>query len=123
MRTVNEEKKGSSKSDSEDEKRPSKSRRRGRRSGSRSPKQPEHGVKVHVGNLHYDTQGWQIREVLEASFYVKECQVIYPFPGAERSRGWAIVEFWSGADAKQAIEWYHDWMLDGRMMAMREFRE
>ena len=125
MRTVNEDKQGSNsgKSDSEEEKRPSKSRRRGRRSGSRSPKQPEHGVKVHVGNLNYDTQGWQIREVLGASFYVKECQVIYPYPGAERSRGWAIVEFWSGADAKQAIEWYHDWMLDGRMMAMREFRD
>ena len=96
-------------------------RRRGRRSGSRSPEEPEHGVKVHVSNLNYDTLGWQIRQVLEASFYVKECQVIYPHPGAERSRGWAIVEFWTGEDAKQAIEWHHEYTLDGRMIALREF--
>ena len=62
MRTVNEDKQGSSsgKSDSEDEKRPSKSRRRGRRSGSSSPKQPEHGVKVHRTSEAYTDVGFTL---------------------------------------------------------------
>ena len=62
-----------------------------------------------------------LRLVLEESFNVRDVKAIYPKPGAERSKGWAIVEFFSGKDAKQAIEWHHEYTLDGRMIALREF--
>ena len=111
-----------------DDQRPSKSRRRGGRGRSNTPEEedePAYGTKVHVANLNYDTAAWQLEQHIGAFFETKSCRIKTTTTknGSERSRGWGVVEFFNGEDARQAIEWYHDTTLDGRMLAMKEYQE
>jgi len=123
MRTTEVAEKGSTGSSKQGGKKKSSDYRPSKWRRQEEEPEAEHPVKLHVSNLNFDTKAWQLREVLEESFAVKDVNVIYPAPGAERSRGWAIVEFYSGEDAKNAIEWYHDYYLDGRPLMLRVFVE
>ena len=78
-------------------------------------------MKLHVGNLHYETGSEDLRAYFESIGEVYSAKVIYERNG--KSRGWAIVEYYSNRDARQAIKDLHETHFDDRKIRAREFNE
>ena len=69
-------------------------------------------AKLYVGNLSWNVENDELRELMETIGNVKECNVMMERPG--RSKGCALVEFEKTEDAQQAINQLNDVVLDGR---------
>ena len=54
---------------------------------------------------------------------VYSAKVIYEKHNPRKSRGWAIVEYYSNRDARAAINELHGGRFDGREIRVREFNE
>ena len=103
---------------------PSYTEKRKRKERSRSHSEEEEFYKLHVANLHYDTEACELKRHLEESFIIDDVRVIYGGRGGNRrSKGWAIVTMRKPKDAVSAIEWYHDSWLGGRQITVRKFTE
>lgn len=80
------------------------------------------GTRVFVGNLAWSVE----QEELESIFQEKVGNVVsvdVKTKADGRSKGWAIVDFGSDADAKRAISELHDFEVEGRLMIVREDKE
>jgi RNA recognition motif-containing protein len=78
-------------------------------------------TKLYVGNLSYDVTNEQLSELFSQAGEVTSANVIMnKFTG--RSKGFGFVEFKSEADAKKAIEMYHEKDFQGRKMIVNEAR-
>jgi len=80
-------------------------------------------MKLHVGNLHYDSVDKDLKEFFEQVGAVYSAKVIYERHNPRKSRGWAIVEYYSNRDARAAINELHEGRFDGRKIRVREFNE
>ena len=80
-------------------------------------------MKLHVGNLHYESVDDDLKIFFEQVGAVYSAKVIYEKHNPRKSRGWAIVEYYSNRDARAAINELHDGRLDGRKIRVREFNE
>ena len=63
-----------------------------------------------------------LKKYFEKIVSVSSAKIIYD-KETGKCKGWAIVEFLSNKDAKQAIDELHDTIFDGRRIRVREFSE
>ena len=80
-------------------------------------------MKVHVGNLNYDTKPWALKQFIEQFYNTKEVTISYAKKGSQRSRGFGCVEFFTQEDAEAAMEFFEDQLLDGRKITLRIYEE
>ena len=87
-----------------------------------APTPAGHRLKVHVGNINWESEEKDLKKYFEKIGSVSSAKIIYD-KETGKCKGWAIVEFLSTKDAKQAIEELHDTIYDGRRIRVREFSE
>ena len=87
-----------------------------------APTPPGNRMKVHVGNINWESEENDLQEYFEKCGDIYSVKIIYD-KETGKCKGWAIVEIVSNKDAKQAIEELHDTIFDGRRIRVREFSE
>jgi len=79
-------------------------------------------MNIYVGNLHYDLNEDQLREIFEEYGTVNSVKIISDkFSG--KSKGFGFVEMADDSEANQAMEELNDAEVKGRSMRVNQARE
>ncbi|KAK9461759.1 uncharacterized protein V1516DRAFT_684802 [Lipomyces oligophaga] len=81
----------------------------------------DQGRRVYVGNLAYNVEWTQLKDIMRQAGNVLYVEVLYMANG--KSKGCAIVEYADPADAANAIATLSDLEINGRRIFVREDRE
>jgi len=76
-------------------------------------------MNIYVGNLHYEVQENELKEIMEEFGTVSSVKLISD-RDTGRSKGFGFVEMSNNDEAKEAIRSLNGRMLRGRPMAVKE---
>ncbi len=87
--------------------------------GEDSYPEPPEEAKVFVGNLPYDVDSEKLARLFEQAGVVEIAEVIYNRE-TDRSRGFGFVSMSSVEEAEKAVDMFHRYELDGRLLTVNK---
>uniref|UniRef100_A0A2P2LNP0 28 kDa ribonucleoproteinic-like n=1 Tax=Rhizophora mucronata TaxID=61149 RepID=A0A2P2LNP0_RHIMU len=83
------------------------------------PQLPSEDAKIFVGNLPYDVDSQNLAELFEKAGTVEIAEVIYNRE-TDTSRGFGFVTMSAVEEAEKAVEMFHRYDLDGRLLTVNK---